>query len=122
MNVQLKIPAPKVRIECEKKEGRTYSGYNFKFYYRVPGANRIQVRMDGESDDIKNHLKKEVSNPRPSKTPALALTNKTLARFNNRVTFRIRAYYGKNKSEILTVTKTVGSGGGGGHPGREFFD
>ena len=122
MNVKLKIPAPKVRIECEKKEGRTYSGYNFKFYYRVPGANRIQVRMDGESDDIKNHLKKEVSNPRPSKTPALALTNKTLARFNNRVTFRIRAYYGKNKSEILTVTKTVGSGGGGGHPGREFFD
>ncbi len=112
MNVKLKIPAPKVRIECEKKRGKNSRGefgwgYQVNFHYYLPGASRIKIQMEKETAKIKKSLAK-INRPRPKETPYLGLSDEFLAPLNHTVTFRIRAYYGKNKSEILTVTKTVG--------------
>ena len=102
---------------------KSVPGYKFTFSYFIPKANRIQVSMEGENDTIKNYLEKNVSNPRPSQKPYINLTEQFLEKLNNRVTFKIRAYYGKNRSEVFTVTKTVGSGVGGGqnNPGGHLF-
>lgn len=108
MTVRIKIPAPKVNIRAGRVKVGNVWGYRFKFYYNIPGADRIQVRMvKGETSAIRAYLNKYVSDPRPSAPPILNLSDSSLKKLKNKITLSITAHYGHNKSEVFTKTISV---------------
>lgn len=114
MNVQLKIPAPKgITIKAKKDTINGIPVYRFIFNrYKINGANRIYVSLKkGETDNIRKILDKYVSSPVVRGSyPCLNLTRKYVREtMNNKVTFEITAWYGKDnrKSEVFTQTVKV---------------
>ncbi len=108
MKVKLEIPAPKVTIvpkEVNPARGEGY--YRFEFHYNVPGADRVKVEMDKatKTGAISKYLDQNVRDPRPTTPPYINLAKSLLTQLGNKVTFRITAHYGKNKSN--TIKKTI---------------
>lgn len=103
VKVKIKIPAPNVKI-IKKKVGS--KGYRYIFKYNIKGANKIQVRMQkGGTKAINKYLDKNVSKQKSNKGSYINFTKSTMKKMNNKVTFKIVVYYGKNQSETLTITK-----------------
>ena len=108
MTVKLKIPKPKAKIKCSKITHGNISGRRFAFEYNIPGADRIQVRLaKGNMSQIKKVLDKYVSTPKSTNDSYIDLSDQFLKKLKNKVTFKIVAYYGKNKSEVLTKKISV---------------
>ncbi|EOS69992.1 hypothetical protein C818_01952, partial [Lachnospiraceae bacterium MD308] len=113
VNIKIKIPAPKVKVtrKAVKNSFGKYQRYTFK--YNVKGANRIKVRVEnanktGKSKTINKIFDRYVKKSKSNKSSYIEFTDKTMKKLkkkNGKVTFKIIAYYGKNQSETLTITK-----------------
>ena len=106
VNVKIVIPAPKVTI---KKELIRYHGqefYKYIFKYNIKNADKIQVRLkkDGNSS-INKGLDTYVSKPKSNKESYIMITKSSMKKLKNKITFKIVAYYGKNKSEAAVIEK-----------------
>lgn len=109
MTVKLKIPKPKAKIKCSKITHGNVSGRRFAFEYNIPGADRIQVRLaKGNTTQIKKELDRYISAKKSTGDSYIDLTDQFLKKtLKNKVAFKIVAYYGKNKSEVLTKKISV---------------
>ncbi len=97
VNVKVKIPAPKVTIK-KTKISDSYFRYTFK--YNIKGADRVSVRCnrkDVNSDVLDRYLSKP-------KSDGDSYVNIRHAE-NEKLTFTIVAYYGKNASKKLVIKK-----------------
>ena len=104
--VKIKIPAPKITVTKKKVTVGGIQGYRYTFKYNVKGADRIKVRMEkGGSSGINRELDRDISKPKSSKLSYIQYSERTMKKLKNKVTFRIVAYYGKNVSEPLFITK-----------------
>ena len=59
----------------------------------------------GGTKAINKYLDKNVSKQKSNKGSYINFTKSTMKKMNNKVTFKIVVYYGKNQSETLTITK-----------------
>lgn len=108
VKVKIKIPAPsKKSVKISKKKVRVKGKvcYRYTFKYRFKGAKKIKVRMVNGSKATAKYFDRYIRKPKSSKTTYIQYTKKTLKKSNNKVTFKIAVYYGKNKTETLTITK-----------------
>ena len=98
VNVKLKIAAPKITI---KRTKASYGGrIKYTFKYNVKGATKIQVRP--EIKGLKTSVvDKYLSKPKSNSDSYIDL----LLGKKKKVKFRIKAYYGKNASEVRVITK-----------------
>lgn len=98
VNVKLKIAAPKITI---KRTKASYGGrIKYTFKYNVKGASKIQVRP--EIKGLKTSVvDKYLSKPKSNSDSYIDL----LLGKKKKVKFRIKAYYGKNASEVRVITK-----------------
>ena len=97
VNVKIKIPAPKVAIK-RTKIGDSY--YRYTFQYNIKGADRIRVRCNRKDAKVEV-LDRYLSKP---KSDGDSYVNIRQAE-NEKVTFTIVAFYGKNASKKLEITK-----------------
>lgn len=109
ITVKLKIPKPEAKIKCSKITHGNVSGRRFAFEYNIPDADRIQVRLaKGNTTQIKMELDKYISAKKSTGDSYIDLTDQFLKKtLKNKVTFKIVAYYGKNKSEVFTKKISV---------------
>ena len=114
VKVKIKIPAPKTKeFKISKKNVKDSSGKfcRYTFKYNFKGASKIQVRVEnasktGKEKTINKILDKYVKKPKSNNASYIRFSNNTMKKFkNNKVTFKIIVYYGKNKSETLMITK-----------------
>lgn len=113
VNIKIKIPAPKIKITRKtiKDSSGKYQRYTFK--YNVKGASKIKVRIEnanktGKSKAINKIFDRSVKKTKSNKSSYIEFSDrimKKLKKKNGKVTFKIIAYYGKNQSETLTITK-----------------
>ena len=98
VNVKLTIAAPKITI---KRTKASYGGrIKYTFKYNVKGATKIQVRP--EIKGLKTSVvDKYLSKPKSNSDSYIDL----LLGKKKKVKFRIKAYYGKNASEVRVITK-----------------
>lgn len=107
MNVELKIPEPDITYKVRKISG----GYRFQFFYKVPGASRMEVWIDKEQKkkidkgkQLDNYLNKYFKKQRPNWKPYINFSKETLKKLKYKpVKFNFIAYYGKNKSKMKTI-------------------
>ena len=106
VNVKIVIPAPKVTI---KKELIRYHGqevYKYTFKYNIKNADKIQVRLKkGGNSSINKELDTYVSKSKSNKESYIMFKKSTMKKLKNKITFKIVAYYGKNKSAKKEITK-----------------
>lgn len=106
VNIKIKIPAPKVKITKKKVNDSRGVRYRYVFQYNIKGAAKIKVRMKkGGSAAINKEFDRYISKPKSDKNSFIQYSANTMKKLKNKVTFNIVAYYGKNQSETLTVTK-----------------
>lgn len=106
VKVKIKIPAPKVKVI---KKITTVGGekcYKYEFKYNIKDASKIKVRMQkGGTKSINKEFDRDISKKKSGKKSYMLYSKKTMKKLNNKITFKIVAYYGKNQSETLTITK-----------------
>lgn len=103
VNIKPKISAPKIKV-TKKKIGN--KGYKYTFKYNIKGADKIKVRMQkGGNKSINKEFDRDISRRKSGKNSYILYSKKTMKKLNNKITFKIIAYYGKNQSETLTITK-----------------
>ena len=106
VKVNIKIPAPKVKISKKLIRDSKGARYRYTFKYNIKGAAKIKVRMKkGGSSKINKEFDRYISKPKSNKNSFIQYSEKTMRKLKNKVTFKIVAYYGKNQSETLTVTR-----------------
>lgn len=116
VKVKIKIPAPKTKeFKISKKNGKDSFGKfcRYTFKYNIKGASKIQVRVvnakkTGKEKAINKILDRCVKKSKSNKSSYIEFSDgimKKLKNKNNKVTFKIVVYYGKNQSETLTITK-----------------
>ena len=110
VKVKFQFPDPDVTITRtnEKRQGR--SVYKYMFKYDIPGATRIQVRLNTKKSSYNNeyikdfdrYISKSKSDPN---SYVLAWKNVVDSLGKGAMKFQITAYYGKNKSKTITIVK-----------------
>ena len=106
VKVNIKIPAPKVKVSKKLIRDSKGARYRYTFKYNIKGAAKIKVRMKrGGSSKINKEFDRYISKPKSNKNSFIQYSEATMRKLKNKVTFKIVAYYGKNQSETLTVTK-----------------
>ena len=110
VKVNFQFPDPDVTITRtnEKRQGR--SVYKYMFKYDIPGATRIQVRLNTKKSSYNNeyikdfdrYISKSKSDPN---SYVLAWKNVVDSLGKGAMKFQITAYYGKNKSKTITIVK-----------------
>ena len=80
--------------------------YKYEFKYNIKDASKIKVRMQkGGTKSINKEFDRDISKKKSGKKSYMLYSKKTMKKLNNKITFKIVAYYGKNQSETLTITK-----------------
>ena len=106
VNVKIRIPAPNVKVKKKKVKIGGVKGFKYSFSYNIKKATKIQVRMKkGGSSAINREFDTYVSKPKSNKDSYIMYKASTLKKLKNKITFKIVAYYGKNKSETRVITK-----------------
>ena len=107
VNVKVKIPTPEVKISIRTTTMSDGSkAYKYSFKYDIKGADRIKVRMKkGGTKKLNREFDYYISKPKSNKMSYVIFSKKTLKKLKNKVTFKITAYYGKNKLELPAITR-----------------
>ena len=106
VNVKIRIPAPNVKVKKAKVNFSGVKCYKYTFKYSIKNATKIKVRMKkGGKSSINEDLDRFISKSRSNKYSYILYSLKTMKKLKNKVTFKIVAYYGKNKSETRVITK-----------------
>ncbi|MCI8503053.1 MAG: hypothetical protein HFH00_04355, partial [Dorea sp.] len=106
VNIKIKIPAPKVKVTKKIVKVGGEKCYKYLFKYNIKDASKIKVRMKkGGTKSINKELDRDVSKRKSGKKSYILYSKKTMKKLNNKITFKIVAYYGKNQSETITITK-----------------
>ena len=110
IKVNFQFPDPEVKITrtTEKRQGR--SVYKYMFKYDIPGATRIQVRLNTKRSSYNNEYIKDFDryiskSKSDSNSYVLAWKNVVDSLGKGAMKFQVTAYYGKNKSKIITIVK-----------------
>lgn len=106
VNVHFELPEPKVKVSKKWSNGRC----TFYFKYNIKGASKIKVRIiNGKNNkEIKNKaankiFDKYMKKNKSDKESYIWFSKAYLKKYNNKVKFKITAYYGKK-----TVSTIVG--------------
>ena len=104
---KVKIPTPEVKISIRTTTMSDGSkAYKYSFKYDIKGADRIKVRMKkGGTKKLNREFDYYISKPKSNKMSYVIFSKKTLKKLKNKVTFKITAYYGKNKLELPAITR-----------------
>ena len=104
VKIKIKIPAPKVKIKKKKDTLNGEAAYRYTFTYKEKKAKRIQVRIKNlkEANSV---LDQYVSKNKSNKDSYIKIKQKRVKKLGKKITFEIIAYYGKNKSERLTIKR-----------------
>ena len=106
ITVKCAIPAPKVKVSKKLVKVGGAKVYKYSFKYNIKGAKKIQVRMvKGGSRSINKYLDRYVKKSKSNRNSYILYSKKTMKKLNNKVTFKITAYYGNKKSQTYVVTK-----------------
>lgn len=106
VKIKIKIPAPKIKVIKKKVTVDGVKGYKYIFKYNIKGATKVKIRMEkGGSKAINKKLDKYVGGRKSNKDSYILLAKSSIKKWNNKVTFKVVAYYGKNQSETFTITK-----------------
>lgn len=105
IKISVKISSPEVKIKKTSITIEGAKGYKYAFYYNLKGADKIRVRLKkGGTSSINKELDKYISKPKNTKDSYILFSEKFLKKNNNKVTFRITAYYGKYHSDTKEIT------------------
>ena len=108
VNFQFPDPEMKITKTYETQAGRGV--YRYTFQYDIPGATRIQVRLNTKSSSFNQDFIKDfdryLSKPKSDRESYIRVwKSRADSLGKNGLRFQITAYYGKNKSRTITIAK-----------------